>query len=104
SGAGSALRRPLPCWRAPGDPAGVADGMIAGNRPDALPGPISELDTPLRFGIGPSGSGDSEGPADLDAPAEAAVTVTVSAADGGVHFAEPTMLAVAVSLTEVTEV
>jgi hypothetical protein len=36
--------------------------------------------------------------------AEAAVTVTVSAADGGVHFSVVTMLAVAVSFTEVTEV
>jgi hypothetical protein len=32
------------------------------------------------------------------------VTVTVSAADGGVHFSVVTMLAVAVSFTEVTEV
>ena len=34
----------------------------------------------------------------------AAVTATVSLADGGVHFTEVTMLAVAVSFTEVTEV
>ncbi len=32
------------------------------------------------------------------------MTVTVSAADGRVHFTEVTMLAVAVSSTEVTEV
>jgi hypothetical protein len=36
--------------------------------------------------------------------AGADVTVTVSAAEGGVHFTEVTMLAVAVSVTEVTEV
>ncbi len=90
----------------------MADGMIAGNRLDALPAPISELETPLRFGMGPSGSvvsggepladdlaDDSAGAADA-----AAVTATVSLADGGVHFTEVTMLAVAVSFTEVTEV
>jgi len=40
----------------------------------------------------------------LAGAAEAEVTATVSAADGGVHFTELTMLAAAVSLTEVTEV
>ncbi len=41
---------------------------------------------------------------DLAGEAGAEVTVTVSAAEGGVHFAVVTMLAVAVSVTEVTEV
>ncbi len=66
---------------------------------------MSELDALLRFGRGPSGSeGAGEAPADLAAADDAAVTVTVSAADGGVHFAEVATLAVAVSVTEVTEV
>ena len=68
---------------------------------------MSWLDTPLRFGMGPSGSVVPGETAAGDVPAEeaeAAVTVTVSAADGGVHFSAVTMLAVAVSFTEVTEV
>jgi hypothetical protein len=72
---------------------------------------MSWLETPLRFGIGPSGSAPSgttpagdELAGDLAGEAEAAVTATVSAADGGVHFSVVTMLAVAVSFTEVTEV
>jgi hypothetical protein len=88
---------------------------MAGNRPDALPAPMSELEAPFRFGTGPSGSvvcGDApaaDAPADDDADADgdaagAEVTATASAADGGVHVAEVTMLAVAVSFTEETEV
>ena len=112
---GSAFRL-AGCGWIPGEESGVADGLIAGNRPDALPAPMSELDTPLRFGIGPSGRGATAETAAEEAPADdladdlagdadaAAVTATVSAADGGVHFAEVTMLAVAVSFTEVTEV
>jgi hypothetical protein len=104
---GSAFRLP-PCGWIPGEELGVADGLIAGNRTDALPAPMSELETPLRFGMGPSGSvvSGEEPPADdLAGEADAAaVTATVSAADGGVHFTEVTMLAVAVSFTEVTEV
>ncbi|MBV9610394.1 MAG: response regulator [Acidobacteria bacterium] len=59
---------PLPLGvSVPGGGLGVADGAIAGNRPDALPGPMSELETPLRsgtplrlgvpprLGMGPSG-------------------------------------------------
>ena len=93
----------------PGEGLGVADGLIAGNRPEALPAPMSWLETPLRFGIGPSGSVLSgRTPADEvpdlagEAEAEAAVTATVSAADGGVHFSVVVMRAVAVSFTEVT--
>jgi hypothetical protein len=70
-----------------------------------LPAPISELDTPWRAGTEPSGSGIS-GDALADGLAEAgaaAVTATVSPAAGGVHFAEVTMLAAAVSVTELTE-
>ena len=93
----------------------MADGTIAGNRPDALPAPMgllermSLLETPLRFGMGPSGSVVSGGElltdgltGDAEADA-AAVTATVSLADGGVHFTEVAMLAVAVSFTAVTE-
>ena len=107
SDTGLALRLPPSAW-IPGAGVGVAAGLIAGNRRDALPGPMSELETPLRFGIGPSGSAVSgEAPADDAAGDEAGaavaeVTATVSAADGGVHLAEVTMLAVAVSCTEVT--
>jgi len=108
SGAGL---RWLPGAGVPGEGLGVADGLIAGNRPAALPAPMSWLETPLRFGIGPSGrAAPGETPAgdepadDLAGEAEAAVTATVSAADGGVHFPVVTMLAVAVSFTEVTEV
>jgi hypothetical protein len=102
---GSAFRL-LRCGWVAGDELGVADGMIAGNRPDALPAPMSELETLLRFGMGPSGSaGSGEEPADdLVGEADTAVMATVSAADGGVHFTEVTMLAVAVSFTEVIEV
>jgi hypothetical protein len=102
---GSAFRL-LPCGWIAGDELGEEDGMIAGNRLDALPGPMSELETLLRFGMGPSGSGVSDGEpvGDLVGEADTAVMATVSAADGGVHFTEVTMLAVAVSFTEVTEV
>ncbi len=84
----------------------MPEGTIAGNRPTALPAPMSELDTPLRAGMGPSGSGDwgdalAVGLA-LTVTA-AAVTATVSSAAGGVHVAEVTMLAAAVSVTELTE-
>jgi hypothetical protein len=86
----------------------VAPGVIAGNRPAALPAPMSELDALLRFGSGPSGSTACAAvpAADLDADGDgvAAVTVIVSSAEGGVHFAVVTMLAVAVSFSDVTEV
>ena len=101
----------------------MAEGEIAGNRPDALPAPISELEapmseleTPLRSGMGPSGNAASgealaedlagEGDADDggDEAAAAEVTATVAAADGAVHFTVVTTLAVAVSFTELTEV
>ena len=48
----------------PGEGLGVADGLIAGNRPEASPAPMSWLEMPFRSGIGPSGSvvpGDTPG-------------------------------------------
>jgi len=101
---------PAAAWL-PGAGLGVSDdGLIAGNRPEALPAPMIRLATPLRSGIGPSGrlapgeipSGDVLA-GELDGEADAAVTETVSVAAGGVHFAVVTTLAVAVSFTEVTE-
>jgi hypothetical protein len=83
----------------------VPEGTIAGNRPAALPAPMSELDTPLSAGMGPSGSGAS-GDALADGVASAgaaAVTATVSSAAGGVHFIVVTTLAAADSVTELTE-
>jgi len=88
----------------------MGEGKIAGNRLAALPAPMSELDTPLRFGMGPSGSvvaGEAfalDLVGEADAEGGAAVTVTVSAAEGGIHFTVVTMLAVAVNVTEVTVV
>jgi hypothetical protein len=86
------------------------DGLIVGNRPAALPAPISWLASPFRSGTGPSGTtsrcvAPGEALAELFAlVAEAAVTAVVSAAAGGVHFAVVATLAVAVSFTELTEV
>jgi len=109
--AGSAFRLPSDA-PLPGEGLGVAPGLIAGNSPEALPAPMSELETLFRFGTGPSGSvvpgaegtpsGD-EPPGEPPGAAAAAVTATVSAADGGVHLAVVVTLAVAVSLTGVTE-
>jgi hypothetical protein len=102
------LRR-FPAAGTPGDGDGlvVAPGLIAGNKPDALPAPMSELEAPFRFGSGPSGTVMAVGapPEDL-LPGDpgAAVTVTASCATGGVIVAVVTMLAVAVSVTEPTEV
>jgi hypothetical protein len=102
----------------------VAAGLIAGNRPDALPAPMSELDpmselaAPFRSGSGPSGTVVLPAvvlpavvlpavvlPDDVVADAAGvAVTATVSCAAGGVHVAVVVMPAVAVSVTELTEV
>jgi hypothetical protein len=117
------------CWpgwvAAVGWGLAVGDSPIVGNRPDALPGPMSVLDSPFRAGMGPSGSTtmreaspEAEPLADFLAEvlaevlvdflaellAEAAVTEVVAAAAGGVHFVLVTALAVAVSATELTEV
>jgi len=112
-GTGLSVPWPPGAWP-PGEGLGVADGLTQGNRPEALPAPMSWLEAPLRSGIGPSGRlvcgeapgddapGDAPGD-DLAGDGDAAETATVSAADGGVHFCVVAMLAVAVSLTEVTE-
>lgn len=101
---------------------GVVVGVIAGNRPEALPAPMSRLAppfrlaSPFRFGMGPGGNAgrfampgeDICGEGVCEALAEAGVgaevTVTVSSAAGGVQCSVVTMLAVAVSFTELTEV
>jgi hypothetical protein len=108
-----AVSRLPPPWLCPAAPVVVdADGLaiepgeIAGNRPEALPAPTSKLETPLRSGTGPSGTtGSTAAPTEAELPgeADAAVTVTLWSAEGGVHFAVVTMLAVAVSCTELTE-
>jgi hypothetical protein len=87
---------------ADGDGLEVADGEIAGNRPAAFPAPMSELDSPFRLGRGPTGSALCDGTlvADLAGEGDAVVTVTVEAAEGAVQAAVVTMLAVAVSFTE----
>ena len=105
----SAFRLVSRAWSpADGDGLGVADGEIAGNRPAAFPAPMSELDSPFRLGRGPTGSALCDGTlvADLagEGDADAEVTVTVEAAEGAVQVAVVTMLAVAVSCTELTEV
>jgi hypothetical protein len=104
------LRR-FPAAGTPGDGDGlaVATGVIAGNKPAALPAPMSELEAPFRFGSGPSGTVMAVGappelPEDLLPGDPGAVIVTDSCAAGGVIVAVVTMLAVAVSVTEPTEV
>jgi hypothetical protein len=86
------------------DGLGVADGEIAGNRPAAFPAPMSELDSPFRLGSGPTGSALCVGTPVADfvgeGDADTEVTVTVEAAEGAVQVAVVTMLAVAVSFTE----
>jgi hypothetical protein len=87
---------------------------MVGSRPPTLPAPMIELDALFRSdGSGPSGTagpgelaGDDglEEDGDGEGEGDAEVTATVSAAAGGVHFTVVTMLAVAVSFTELTEV
>ena len=103
--------RLLPSGWIPATGLGAPEGTIAGNRPAALPAPMSELETLFRPGGGPSGTAAGETAealrddllAEADGDADAEVTVTVSDAEGGVHFAVVTMLAAAVSFTELTE-
>jgi hypothetical protein len=84
------------------------DGPTFGNRLAAVPAWTNMLAWPFSAGMGPSGSTAmccaalGEVVAELFAPA--AVTVVVSAAAGGVHFVVVATLAVAVSVTELTEV
>jgi hypothetical protein len=63
---------------------------------------MSELDSPFRRGRGPTGSALCGGAlvADLAGEGDAEVTVTVEAAEGAAQVAVVTMLAVAVSFTE----
>ena len=107
------------CGSVPATGLGVAElGLIWGNRLDALPAPMSKLDSPFRFGTGPSDNGgrlvragdDAAGEEDVRregvgevVAAAVEVTATVSSAAGGVHFSVATMLAVAVSFTELTD-
>jgi hypothetical protein len=119
-----------PGWvAAVGRALAVGDRPIVGNRPDALPGPMSMLDSPFRAGMGPGGSTTMREAAPEDmaeflagflagfladflagffveflAAAAAAVTEVVAAAAGGVHFVLVTAVAVAVSWTELTVV
>ena len=107
SAAGAALR--LLGWAAAVVGAGLAsgNGLIAGNRPAALPAPMSMLASPLRAGMCPSGSTarfGAAGEALTDFAGAAAVTAVVIAAAGLFHVVVVTTLAVAVSFTEVTEV
>jgi hypothetical protein len=81
--------------------------VMSGNRPAALPAPMSRLASAFRsgtfrFGTGPSGITMS-GLAPAAAAAAAAVTVVVSSAAGAVHLAVVVTLAVAVSFTELTD-
>lgn len=68
---------------------------------------MSELDSPFRLGRGPAGSALRDGMVVADFVGEgsafADVTVTVEAAAGAVQVAVVTMLAVAVSFTELTD-
>jgi hypothetical protein len=92
------------CTPVDADGLGVADGEIAGNRPAAFPAPMSELDSPFRLGRGPTGSALCDGRfvafGLVLGDADAEVMVTVEAAEGAVQVAVVTMLAVAVSFTE----
>jgi hypothetical protein len=88
--------------------------VIAGKRGAALPAPMSWLATLFRLAMEPSGSGlrlstptgasAVESVAEAEAEAEAEVTAVVSAAAGGVHLDVVVTLAVAVSVTELTDV
>jgi hypothetical protein len=107
------------CGSVPATGLGVAElGLIWGKRLAALPAPMSKLDSPFRFGMGPSDNGGrlveagDNAPGLEDVPGEGVgeavvevveVTATVSSAAGGVHFSVVTMLAVAVSFTELTD-
>ena len=86
---------------------GTGEGVMIGKSCVALPASISVLPTPFRSGIGPSGSaGSGKGLSGggLRECAEVAVTVVVSATVGAFQFCVVAMLAVAVSLTNLTEV
>ena len=100
------------CAGSAGLALGTAEGLIAGNNVAALPAPMSRLASAFRFGTGPSGSGGRVALAEdafdewVDGwgVAAAEVTEVVPDAAGGVHLTVLTMLAVAVSFTDVTDV
>jgi hypothetical protein len=86
---------------------GTGEGVMTGKSCVALPASMSVLPTPFRSGIGPSGSaGSGRGYCNfgLRDRAEAEVTAVVAATVGAFHFCVVTMLAVAVSLTDLMEV
>jgi hypothetical protein len=86
---------------------GTGEGVMTGKSCVALPASMSVLPTPFRSGIGPSGSaGSGRGYCNfgLRDRAEAEVTAVVAATVGAFHFCVVTMLAVAVSLTDLIEV
>jgi len=103
----------------PGAGLGTADGLIVGNRPDTLPPGLSDEPAPFSEGAKPMpvGSVEVDPGTDPVGPPEgrvkvgegvgellglgAAVTDTDSAADGS--EVTPFALAVAVSVTELTE-
>jgi hypothetical protein len=70
-----------------------------------LPTGVSVLPTPFRSGMGPSGSANSGGGPGSDGLGDdAEVTAVISATAGAFHSCVVTMLAVAVSFTDLTEV
>jgi hypothetical protein len=76
---------------------GPSDTVAPGTLPGVLPGddPLGEAEGDVDGDFDPDGDGDGDG--------DAAVTATVSDAAGGVHCTAGTMLAVAISFTELTE-
>jgi hypothetical protein len=97
------------CLVGRGCPAGIAlgtgEGVITGKSCVALPASMSVLPTPFRSGIGPSGnSGSGRGYCNSGVCDRAEVTAVVVATVGAFHFCVVTMLAVAVSLTDLIEV
>jgi hypothetical protein len=84
---------------------GTGEGVMIGKSCVALPASISVLPTPFRSGIGPSGnSGSGRGYCNSGVCDRAEVTAVVVATVGAFHFCVVTMLAVAVSLTDLIEV
>jgi hypothetical protein len=86
---------------------GTGDGVMTGKNCVALPARMTVLPTPFRSGIGPSGSAGSgmgSGSFGLRARVGIEVTAVVAATVGAFHFCAVTMLAVAVSLTDLTTV
>jgi hypothetical protein len=84
---------------------GTGEGAMTGKSPVALPAFMSVLATPFRFGMGPSGRMSGGGMPTSDGFGDdAEVTAVVSVTVGAFHFWVVTMLATAVSFTDVTEV